>query len=88
MFQHLFYPDAIARFADHPAIVAAVEREQFRDTPVSIDGRSAADPRLDLFLDVLFASDDKPFVARAEGRAPSVVSLLRDLVGANDRPRA
>ncbi len=88
MFQHLFYPDAIARFADHPAIVAAVEREQFRDTPVSIDGRSAADPRLETFLEVLFGDEDKPATTRVESRSPSVFSLLRDLVGVADRPRA
>ena len=89
MFVHLFYPDALARYADHPEIVAAVEREHFLDAPVSIDGRSATDPRLDRLLEVLFAERDAPApVEKPEPRATSMFAILRDLVAGSDGPRA
>jgi len=87
MFTHLFYPDALARFADHPSIVSTVEREHFSDKPVAIDDRSDSDPRLETLLDLLFA-EEEPTTERPEPRATSVFSLLRELVGVPERPRA
>jgi 1-acyl-sn-glycerol-3-phosphate acyltransferase len=90
MFTHLFYPDALARFADHPHVVAAVEREHFNDAPVAIDERSDSDPRLDALLETLFAEPTPPPMPaeRPEPRSTSMFAILRELVGVADRPRA
>ena len=90
-FQHLFYPDALARYADQPDIVAAIEREHFLDTPVAIDGTSASDPRLERLLDALFCdtlhvASERP---RSNAGAGSMFAMLRNLVGGvTDRARA
>jgi alcohol-forming fatty acyl-CoA reductase len=86
MFAHLFYPDALARFADQPHIVAEVEREHFRDAPVATDARSDADPRLEIFLDALFATEAPRAPERPEPRSTSMFAILRELVGVGDRP--
>ena len=97
MFQHLFYPDALVRFADHPEIVAGIEREHFRDAPVSIDANSASDPRLDHLLELLFASDDVVMEAEMPRQSSSLFSVssvfsrlrgLRGLMTGDNRPRA
>ncbi len=93
MFQHLFYPDALIRFADRPDIVAGIEREHFRDAPVALDAYSAADPRLDQLLDVLFSDDQtpiRPSVHRPSSlfSVSSMFSRLRGLVTGDNRPRA
>ena len=90
-FQHLFYPDALARYADQPDIVASIEREHYLDTPVAIDGTSASDPRLERLLDALFCDElhvatEKP---RHGSTGGSMFAMLRNLVGGvTDRARA
>jgi fatty acyl-CoA reductase len=87
MFDHLFYPDALARFADHPTVVSAIEREHFRDKPVAIDARSDSDPRLETLLDLLFVPEEpKQPAERPEPRGSSMFSLLRDLLPEAIRP--
>ena len=92
MFTHLFYPDALARFADHPHVVATVEREHFSDSPVTVDAGSDSDPRLDALLEVLFAEPaTRPAPERPEPRSTSMFAILRELVGVpeiSDRPTA
>jgi 1-acyl-sn-glycerol-3-phosphate acyltransferase len=88
MFDHLFYPDALARFADHPQVVSQIEREHFRDKPVAIDARSDSDPRLETLLDLLFNAAEPAKLERSEPRSTSMFSLLRELVGVPERPRA